>query len=75
MTVNHSEVLEAEIREGLEKFIEAINELRMEAFTRRGMTHLIDPVEGEIARGNVARIYGRGRAYWRRLGVLGDGRS
>ena len=65
MTVNHSEVLEAEIREGLERFVEVINEVRWEAFTRRGFTHLIDPVGGEVARGNVARIHGRGRAYWR----------
>ena len=65
MTVNHSEILGTEIREGLEKFIEAINEIRWEAFTRRGMTHLIHPINGEIARGNVARVHGRGRAYWR----------
>ena len=65
MTVNHSEILEAEIREGLERFIEVINEIRMETFTRRGFPHMVDPVEGEIARGNVARIHGRGRAYWR----------
>ena len=63
--VNYSEVLEGEIREGLERFIEAINEIRMEAFTRRGFTHLIDPEEGEVARGNVARLHGPGRVYWR----------
>tara|TARA_Y100000310_G_scaffold71925_1_gene67816 strand:+ start:2635 stop:3012 length:378 start_codon:yes stop_codon:yes gene_type:complete len=63
--VNYSEMLEGEIREGLEKFIESINTIRMEAFTRRGMTHLIDPEEGEVARGNVARLHGPGRVYWR----------
>ena len=63
--VNYSEMLEGEIREGLEKFIESINAIRMEAFTRRGMTHLIDPEEGEVARGNVARLHGPGRVYWR----------
>lgn len=65
MTVNHQQVLETEIHEGLERFIEAINEIRMETFTRRNFPHMIDPVEGEIVRGNVARIHGRGRAYWR----------
>lgn len=63
--VNYLETLEDEIREGLEKFIESINDLRMEVFTRGGFTHLTDPVEGEIARGNVARVYGHGRVYWR----------
>jgi hypothetical protein len=63
--VDYSEMLETEIREGLEKFIEGINAIRMEAFTRRGFTHLTDPETGEIARGNVARVYGRGRVYWR----------
>jgi hypothetical protein len=58
-------MLEGEIREGLEKFIESINALRMEVFTRRDFTHLTDSETGEIARGNVARLYGRGRVYWR----------
>ena len=63
--VNYLEMLEGEIREGLEKFIESINALRMEVFTRRDFTHLTDSETGEIARGNVARLYGRGRVYWR----------